>query len=232
MKPNFYSNYGHHDIAYKSLVCHLDKKSHFGIYKVSTVIPNPCRLMSESPYLSLLPHIGHCHRDCYKFVVVLGRTKMLFSLAGKVTSLVAKKDLDLASKIEDALRKNESLEAITKESVRRDIARTQNQSTEKGKSKRLVKVSKVMGKSGSRFGSGNNGSGMKSGKGSPVKSMKKGIQVSKSGKSSSANSLRKASTEKRQSSKMVSATKSTNSKLNVVGFRAQNSSSNNKESGL
>ena len=102
---------------------------------------------------------------------------MLFSLAGKVTSLVAKKDLDLASKIEDALRKNESLEAITKESVRRDIARTQNQSTEKGKSKRLVKVSKVMGKSGSRFGSGNNGSGMKSGKGSPVKSMKKGVNV-------------------------------------------------------
>ncbi|KAL5122866.1 DEAD-box ATP-dependent RNA helicase 39 [Glycine soja] len=160
-----------------------------------------------------------------------GRTARM-GAKGKVTSLVAKKDLDLASKIEDALRKNESLEAITKESVRRDIARTQNQSTEKGKSKRLVKVSKVMGKSGSRFGSGNNGSGMKSGKGSPVKSMKKGIQVSKSGKSSSANSLRKASTEKRQSSKMVSATKSTNSKLNVVGFRGKNSSSNNKESGL
>jgi len=157
---------------------------------------------------------------------------MLFSLAGKVTSLVAKKDLDLASKIEEAIRKNESLEAITKESVRRDIARTQI-TEQKGKSRKTVQVSKVKGKFGSRASSGNNGSGTKSSKGSPVKSMKKGINVSKSGKSSSASStLRKGSSGKRQTSKVVDATKSMNSKLNVVGFRGKNSSSNNKGSVL
>nr|KYP62036.1 DEAD-box ATP-dependent RNA helicase 39 [Cajanus cajan] len=152
-----------------------------------------------------------------------GRTARM-GAKGKVTSLVAKKDLDLARKIEEAIKKNESLEAITKDSVRRD-ARTQS-TEQKGKSKRLVKVSKVKGKYGSRASSGNNGSGMKSGKGSPFKSMKKGINVSKSVKSSSASSVRKAS-ENKQTSKMVSATKSTNSKLNVVGFRGKNSSNNN-----
>jgi len=167
---------------------------------------------------------------------------MLFSLAGKVTSLVARKDLDLASKIEEAIRKNESLEAITKESVRRDIPITQI-TEQKGKGRKMVQVSKVKGKFGSRASSGNNGSGIKSGKGSPVKSMKKGINVSKSGKSSSTSStLRKVSSEKRQTSKVVlskgysekrktskavGATKSTNSKLNVVGFRGKISSSNN-----
>ncbi|CAJ1953229.1 unnamed protein product [Sphenostylis stenocarpa] len=161
-----------------------------------------------------------------------GRSEMLFSLAGKVTSLVAKKDSDLAGKIEEAIRKNESLEAITKESVRRNIART-HITEQKGKGRKMVKVSKVKGKFDSRASSGNNGSGKKSGKGSPAKSMKKGINVSKSGKSSSASgSLRKGSSEKRQTSKMVSPTKSTNSKLNVVGFRGKNSSSNNKNSVL
>ncbi|RDX81581.1 DEAD-box ATP-dependent RNA helicase 39, partial [Mucuna pruriens] len=168
---------------------------------------------------SFLFQIDYLHRT--------GRTARM-GAKGKVTSLVTKKDFDLASKIEEAMRKNESLDAITKESVRRDIARTQI-SEPKGKSKKLVQVSKFKGKSGSRASSRNNGSGMKSGKGSPVKSMKKGINVSKLVKSSSASSLRKASSENKQTSKMVSATKSTNSKLNVVGFRGKNSSSNNRE---
>ncbi|XP_027925041.1 LOW QUALITY PROTEIN: DEAD-box ATP-dependent RNA helicase 39-like [Vigna unguiculata] len=160
-----------------------------------------------------------------------GRTARM-GAKGKVTSLVAKKDLDLASKIEEAIRKNESLEAITKESVRRDTARTQN-TEQKGKGRKMVQVSKVKGKFGSRSSSGNNRSGIKSGKASPVKSMKKGINVSKSGKSSSASStIRKGSSERRQTTKVVSATKSTNSKLNVVGFRGKNSSSNNNGSVL
>ncbi|KAK8470260.1 hypothetical protein PHAVU_004G088600 [Phaseolus vulgaris] len=170
-----------------------------------------------------------------------GRTARM-GAKGKVTSLVARKDLDLASKIEEAIRKNESLEAITKESVRRDIPITQI-TEQKGKGRKMVQVSKVKGKFGSRASSGNNGSGIKSGKGSPVKSMKKGINVSKSGKSSSTSStIRKVSSEKRQTSKVVlskgysekrktskavGATKSTNSKLNVVGFRGKISSSNN-----
>ncbi|WVZ15464.1 hypothetical protein V8G54_013030 [Vigna mungo] len=160
-----------------------------------------------------------------------GRTARM-GAKGKVTSLVAKKDLDLASKIEEAIRNNESLEAITKESVRRDTARTQI-TEQKGKGRKMIQVSKVKGKFGSRSSSGNNGSGLKSGKASPVKSMKKGITVSKSGKSSRASStIRKGSSDKRQTGKVVSATKSTNSKLNVVGFRGKKSSSNNNGSVL
>ncbi|KAK7315370.1 hypothetical protein VNO77_33916 [Canavalia gladiata] len=153
-----------------------------------------------------------------------GRTARM-GAKGKVTSLVAKKDLILAIKIEEAIGKNESLEAITKESVRRDIARTQIPEP-KGKNKKLVKVSKVKDKSGGRASSRNNGSGMKSGKGSsPVKSMKKGINDSKSVKSSSSSSLRKDFSEVKLINKRVSATKSMNSKLSVVGFRGKNSSS-------
>ncbi|XP_014523000.1 DEAD-box ATP-dependent RNA helicase 39 isoform X1 [Vigna radiata var. radiata] len=160
-----------------------------------------------------------------------GRTARM-GAKGKVTSLVAKKDLDLASKIEEAIRNNESLEAITKESVRRDTARTQI-TEQKGKGRKMVQVSKVKGKFDSRSSSGNNGSGIKSGKASPVKSMKKGIKVSKSGNSSRASStIRKGSSDKRQTGKVVSATKSTNSKLNVVGFRGKKSSSNNNGSVL
>ncbi|XP_061356587.1 DEAD-box ATP-dependent RNA helicase 39 [Gastrolobium bilobum] len=187
-----------------------------------------------------------------------GRTARM-GAKGKVTSLVAKKDLMLATKIEEALRKNESLEAITKESVRRDIARTQITGPG-GNNKKFVKVSqvkdksggrasarnsgsdnkyvkgspsaKVKDKSGGRTSARNSGSGTKYVKGSPsAKSMKKGINVSKSIKSSSASSLRKDSSENKQTGKR-GATKSTNSKLSVVGFRGRNSSSDKKQSSL
>ncbi|KAJ1385967.1 RNA helicase, DEAD-box type, Q motif [Sesbania bispinosa] len=158
-----------------------------------------------------------------------GRTARM-GAKGKVTSLVAKKDLILANKIEEAVRKNESLEAITKESVRKDIVRTQI-TEQRGRSKTLVKVSKAKHKSGGRTNAGNTGSGMKSGKGSPpAKSMKKGINVSKSVKSSSSTSLRKASSENKQKRKRTTANNSTNSKLSVVGFRGRNSSSSKKQS--
>ncbi|GAU26800.1 hypothetical protein TSUD_289050 [Trifolium subterraneum] len=68
---------------------------------------------------------------------------------GKVTSLVTKKDYSLATKIEEAIRKNESLEAITKESVRMDV--TRNQITEqRRKNKNVFKTSKVRDRSDSR----------------------------------------------------------------------------------
>ncbi|CAA7397227.1 unnamed protein product [Spirodela intermedia] len=50
-----------------------------------------------------------------------GRTARM-GAKGQVTSLVAKKDLILASRIEDAIMKNESLETLNAESVRRDAA--------------------------------------------------------------------------------------------------------------
>ncbi|MED6123186.1 DEAD-box ATP-dependent RNA helicase 39 [Stylosanthes scabra] len=155
-----------------------------------------------------------------------GRTARM-GAKGKVTSLVTKKDLILSTRIEEAMRKNESLEAITKEGVQRDIARTQVNG-QSGKDRKFVKVSKVKNNHAGHASSGIKGSDLKSGKGSSSgKSMKKGIKVSNSVKSSGANSSRKASSgNKQQTSKRTSATKTTNSKLSVVGFRGRNSSSN------
>ncbi|CAL5185377.1 unnamed protein product [Lathyrus oleraceus] len=190
-----------------------------------------------------------------------GRTARM-GAKGKVTSLVTKKDFGLATKIEEAIRKNESLEAITKESLRMDI--TRNQITEqRRKNKNVVKTSKtrdksdsrpssttnrsgirgksdsrtrsedtrsgIRDKSDSRTGSGNTRSGMKFGKqSSPSKSSKKGFPVSKTVKSSSPSSFIKASSESKRTGKSGTATKSTNPKLSVVGFRGRNASSSDK----
>ncbi|KAF7820336.1 DEAD-box ATP-dependent RNA helicase 39 [Senna tora] len=173
-----------------------------------------------------------------------GRTARM-GAKGKVTSLVAKKDLTLAARIEEAIRKNESLEALTKESVRRDIVRTQI-TQQKGKNTKLVKVSKAKTASGVRATStsgvlrdtprkaskSNSLVRVSSRKASkPLKSGKAGgIQVKKSVKSSSAGSTRKAPARKTQASKRDNGGKSTNTKLSVVGFRGRSSSSNKKAS--
>ena len=102
----------------------------------------------------------HCNCDCTTLLFVLGRIKTLFSVSGKITSLVTKKDYSLATKIEEAIKKNENLEAITKESVRMDV--TRNQITEqRRKNKNVVKPSKVRDKSDSRISSTNTRSGIK-----------------------------------------------------------------------
>ncbi|KAE9617468.1 putative RNA helicase [Lupinus albus] len=175
-----------------------------------------------------------------------GRTARM-GAKGKVTSLVARRDTVLATRIDEALRKNESLEAITSESVRNDITRTQI--TEKrGRNKNFVNASKAKTNSGGRPSSADE-SDSKSRKGSPstAKPMKKGINVSKPVKSHSASSSRKAYSGNKQTSKRANATnnqqqqsrpfavrtskpsasKSSDSKLIVVGFRGRNSSSNN-----
>ncbi|XP_043725009.1 DEAD-box ATP-dependent RNA helicase 39 isoform X2 [Telopea speciosissima] len=51
-----------------------------------------------------------------------GRTARM-GAKGKVTSLVAKKDVPLATRIEEAMKKNESLESLTADNVRRDVAK-------------------------------------------------------------------------------------------------------------
>lgn len=158
--------------------------------------------------------------------------------AGKVTSLVAKKDSVLATRIEEAIKKNESLESITKDSVRRDIARAQI-TQQKGKSTKLVKVSKAKNSSSVRATSRKESKVSKNTSGvaatsrkvsKPSKSVKTRIQVKKSAKSSSASSSRKISSSTKQTRKKASAGKSTNSKLSVVGFRGRSSSSSKKES--
>jgi hypothetical protein len=62
--------------------------------------------------------------------------------AGKVTSLVAKKDVALATKIEEAIKKNESLEALTTYNVRRPT-NPQSAST-KGRTSRPAKTSSAL----------------------------------------------------------------------------------------
>lgn len=69
-----------------------------------------------------------------------GRTARM-GAKGKVTSLIAKKDVGLATRIEDAMKKNESLESLTTSNVRRDSANPQKPSTKGRTSARLARSS-------------------------------------------------------------------------------------------
>lgn len=157
---------------------------------------------------------------------------------GKVTSLVAKKDLLLATRIEEAIRKNESLEALTADNLRRDVGRAKI-SEQKAKNANLVKVSKQKNKTkvesmkssskaASTQTSGRKTLGGKSGKVSPPTKSKKTVKILKPSKSSSAGGSSKRALSgvmKRADSKMSSSVKSSTSKLSVVGFRGRSSSS-------
>lgn len=70
-----------------------------------------------------------------------GRTARM-GAKGKVTSIVAKKDVALATRIEEAMKKNESLEALTTNNVRRPTS-SQSVNT-KGRPSRLVKTSNAL----------------------------------------------------------------------------------------
>ncbi|GAB2251721.1 hypothetical protein Droror1_Dr00004568 [Drosera rotundifolia] len=62
-------------------------------------------------------------RNSIDYLHRTGRTARM-GAKGKVTSLVAKKDVALAAQIEDAVSKNESLESLSVQSILRDKART------------------------------------------------------------------------------------------------------------
>ena len=157
---------------------------------------------------------------------------------GKVTSLVAKKDLLLATRIEEAIRKNESLEALTADNLRRDVARAKI-SEQKAKNANLVKVSKQKNKTkvesmkssskaASTKTSGRKTLGGKSVRVSPPTKSKKTVKILKPSKSSSAGGGSKRALSgvmKRADSKRSSSVKSSTSKLSVVGFRGRSSSS-------
>ncbi|EXB37790.1 DEAD-box ATP-dependent RNA helicase 39 [Morus notabilis] len=156
-----------------------------------------------------------------------GRTARM-GAKGKVTSLVAKKDVALATRIEEAMRKNESLESLSVNSVRRDIARARI-TEQKGKNEKLIKVAKQRSRDSAKS---YQDQGVKSKKASgPAKFAKASVKVSKTVKLSGASSSRKSSSSARKQvvNKGSSAAKSTSSKLNVVGFRGRNSWSNKKE---
>ncbi|GLT29823.1 hypothetical protein SLA2020_046650 [Shorea laevis] len=155
-----------------------------------------------------------------------GRTARM-GAKGKVTILVAKKDLLLAERIGEAIRKDESLESLTAVIFRWDVARAR-MTEQKGKNAKLIKVSnQKKSKSLSRQTSGKKSSSAKSVKASspanpskskvkassqtkPLKAKVKQSKTLKSEKSSSVGKNRKSST-----------VNSTAGKLSVVGFREQ-----------
>ena len=81
------------------------------------------RLILMPVFLSLPAH--------KKFLIVE------FLSAGKVTSLVAKKDLPLATRIEEAIKKNESLESLNAASIRQDATKSR-QSNQKGRDANVI----------------------------------------------------------------------------------------------
>ncbi|XVF29880.1 hypothetical protein REPUB_Repub16aG0008600 [Reevesia pubescens] len=162
-----------------------------------------------------------------------GRTARM-GAKGKVTSLVAKKDSLLAERIEEAIRKNESLESLTADNVRRDIARTRI-TEQKGKNAKLIKVSNQENKTKAvSTHTGKKHSIAKSGK-SPTaaKPSKKIVKVSKSLRTAKASkkivkvskSLKTAKASSVGKKNRSSGMNSTGKKLNVVGFRGRASSS-------
>ncbi|KAF3958755.1 hypothetical protein ACB098_01G161900 [Castanea mollissima] len=169
-----------------------------------------------------------------------GRTARM-GAKGKVTSLVTRKDLVLATRIEEALRKNESLESLTVDNVRRDMARSRI-TEQKRTNVKSVKISnqknKVTRKAKEESAPNSKNKVTRKGKEAPTpaKSSKRAVQASKPVKSSSssANTSRKApstsSGKKQTAIKKSRSVKSAASKLSVVGFRGRASWSNKKES--
>lgn len=166
--------------------------------------------------------------------------------SGKVTSLVTRKDQILASRIEEAMRKNESLESLSTDSIRRDIARTRINDQRKGmispaKSTKSSTDSKFKGKStdsvlkGKAIPTRRSGPSSRSkaatsrtssknfSSGKPVKSkftVAKPVKIAVKNQSGGSKSAKPSFDGK----KKQGATKSP-AKLSVVGFRGKNSSS-------
>ncbi|CAI9291607.1 unnamed protein product [Lactuca saligna] len=69
-----------------------------------------------------------------------GRTARM-GAKGKVTSLITKKDMTLADRVEEAMRKNESLESLTVDNVRRDNSSRPKLQHNKSKASKSIKIS-------------------------------------------------------------------------------------------
>lgn len=152
-------------------------------------------------------------------------------MTGKVTSLIARKDSILATRIEEALMKNESLESLSVDSIRRDIARS-NIHGQKEKNARIVKVSssKNKGRDAPTKSYEARGKATVSKKTSATKSSKastgfeakkKVVKVFKTAKSSGTSTSRGMSSGKKQTGSRKSGPVRSPSKLSVVGFRGR-----------
>lgn len=160
-----------------------------------------------------------------------GRTARM-GAKGKVTSLVTKKDLLLATRIEEAIKKNESLESLTAANVRQERSQQINQ---KGRDSNIPKSKTKQASKSSKFGRKDikastrkpivNKTGKRS---APSKASKPVTTFSKPKKSVTLAKPKKSYTSgvKRDSPKgrKSNTVKPTASKLRVVGFRGRNSS--------
>ncbi|KAF0916052.1 hypothetical protein E2562_000680 [Oryza meyeriana var. granulata] len=158
-----------------------------------------------------------------------GRTARM-GAKGKVTSLVAKKDVILATRIEEAIKKNESLEALTTSNVRR-VATNPHHASTKGRPSAL-KVVNQKGRRGVALSTKSSRvvKDTTSRRRSPTKSQPK----TKSTSSAKAKPVRSAKPSKSSSPKVVKnrprpegrkgdALKKLGTKLSVVGFRGRSS---------
>lgn len=161
-----------------------------------------------------------------------GRTARM-GAKGKVTSLVAKKDLMLANHIEEAIMKNESLESLSVDSVKRDNARSRI-NVLKERNEKLVRVSNSKNKAKASVKKSSDARGktivtkssvQKSGKASTYKPKATGSKVFKTSKSSGSSSSSRGTRSggKKQSGNKSSGVPRSTQKLNVVGFRGRSS---------
>ncbi|KAL6504189.1 hypothetical protein OROGR_026112 [Orobanche gracilis] len=160
-----------------------------------------------------------------------GRTARM-GAKGKVTSLVARKDVMLANRIEEAVKKNESLESLSIDSIKRDRARS-NISKQKDRNEKAVKASSLKNKAKATTTTSTKSSEArgkavvktKSGRAPSIsKDKRKVIEVSKTSKPSGTSKSRgtPSSVKTRQSGRKNSRV-AVRSKLNVVGFRGRKS---------
>ncbi|CAN6808757.1 unnamed protein product [Brassica oleracea] len=156
-----------------------------------------------------------------------GRTARM-GAKGKVTSLISRKDQMLAARIEEAMRNNESLEALTNDNVRRDAARTQI-TQEKGRSVKQIRAVSKQRNTRDR-GTSSSPPARPAGVKTPVRKSPS-VRKSTSGRTSS--SPEKSTKPKRKILKTVGSrsiaargkkgSERTGKKLSVVGFRGRSS---------
>ncbi|KAG2331597.1 hypothetical protein Bca52824_002777 [Brassica carinata] len=156
-----------------------------------------------------------------------GRTARM-GAKGKVTSLISRKDQMLAARIEEAMRNNESLEALTNDNVRRDAARTQI-TQEKGRSVKQIRAVSKQRNTKDR-GTSSSPPARSAGVKTPVR---KSTLVRKSTSGGASSPPEKSTKPKRKILKTVGSrsiaargkkgSERTGKKLSVVGFRGRSS---------
>lgn len=156
-------------------------------------------------------------------------------LIGKVTSLIARKNLLLANRIEEAIMKNESLESLSVDRIKREIARS-NVNQQKGHNEKREMTSTLKRKAQAASSKASEVRGKtavakksfvsKSTKAPTTNSKpkKKVVKfVKKSSSSGSSNSRGRPSSGKKHSGGRSKEGGASAPKLNVVGFRGRSS---------